>query len=357
MSDLPRPRASFLPFLVTAVVIGLLALVLMPVVSNMREAGRRAQCINHLRQLALAVREYHDAQNQLPPLATDEGHWTWVALVLPHLPDAKGHEGLDILSPASAEANRARVEQFRLPGLYCPSRRSEAPEPDGLPGQPTDYVAVSTTLQLFWSTSSNGSIVLRAEPPTKDRPARSVTSLAHLTDGQSTTALLGEKRMQRAWLWGQFDKAALVAHHDPNTIRIASNIEGDDRAIVEVERGLAGDDEADDDAYKFGGPHPGVCFFAMADASVRPIKNSTDPRHPALALRPQRWISSRADRVSLLKRHAHGCSKEAGWSHRGGHPACVEIDSRQIDRAAPRASTALAEAGVEPARGLLPRGF
>ncbi len=296
MSDIPRSRASFLPLLVTAVVIGLLVVVLMPAVSSMRESGRRSQCLDHLRQLALAIREYHDVQDQLPPLVTDEDHWTWVALLLPHLPEAKGHTGLDILLPASAEPNRACVQQFRLPALYCPSRRNEAPEPEGLAGQPTDYVAVSTTLQLFWTTSSNGSIVLRAEPPTRERAARSVTSLAHITDGQSATALLGEKRMQRAWLWGRFDQPALVARQDPNTIRIASNLEGSRDFVEEVQRGLVADDEADDDPVRFGGPHPEVCFFAMADASVRPIKNSTDPR-------TLRWLCGRNDgtRVTLTE--------------------------------------------------------
>ncbi len=291
--DRPRPHFSLLAVLVTTVVIGLLAALLMPVISDMRETGRRTQCVHHLRQLALAVRDYHDAQNQLPPLATDEGHWTWAALVLPYLPDVRGHERLDILQPASSEANRAWVEGFRLGTLYCPSRRSETPEPEALPGQPTDYVAVSTTVELSWSTHSNGPIVFRAAPPTAKTPVRSVTTLAHLTDGQSSTALIAEKHMLRAWLWGPVDQPALVARNDPNTIRLASNLHGNDWGAVEFERGLAGDDEADDDTYKFGGPHPGICFFAMADASVRPIRNSTDPR-------TLRWLCGRNDGETVV---------------------------------------------------------
>ena len=50
-----------------------------------REAARRTKCTNNLRQLALAVHSYHDTLNQLPPLATDEGHWTWAALLLPYV--------------------------------------------------------------------------------------------------------------------------------------------------------------------------------------------------------------------------------------------------------------------------------
>jgi type II secretory pathway pseudopilin PulG len=288
MTEVSRTRVSFLAILVTVVVIGLLAALLLPMISDMREAGRRAQCMNHLRQLALAIREYHDVRDQLPPLATDEGHWTWAALVLPYSEEVSNLQPLDFLQPASVQANRASIEAFRLPAWYCPTRRADAQEPDTLRGQPTDYVAVSTTAQLRWSTTSNGPIVFRAAPPTREAPVRSVTSLAHITDGQSLTAMLGEKHMLRAWLWGQSDQPAMVAHNDQNTVRMASNIERKGETTIELPRGLAGDDDADADLYKFGGPHPEVCMFAMTDASVRPVKNSTDPR-------TLRWLCGRND--------------------------------------------------------------
>jgi type II secretory pathway pseudopilin PulG len=293
MSEALRPRATLLPCLVAAVVIGLLAALLMPVIADMREAGRRTQCLDNLRQLSLAIREYHEAHSQLPPLATDEGHWTWAALLVPHLPDVRERDGWDVVEPASAEANAAWVERFRLAVLYCPSRRSELPEPESLPGQPTDYVAVSTTADLLWNTRSNGPIVVRAQPPTREQPLRSVTRLRSLIDGESSTAILAEKHMRRAWLWGPNDQPALVARNDPNTVRIASNIEANRFEVFERPRGLVGDDEDDDDPYKFGGPHPGVCFFAMADASARPVRNSTDPRM-------LRWLCGRNDGETVL---------------------------------------------------------
>jgi len=122
--------------------------------------------------------------------------------------------------------------------------------------------------------------VFRAKPPTSTSPLRSVTTLADVTDGQSCTAMIGEKRMLPEWLGGQFDQPALVAHEDQNSIRIASNIHvrREDGVIEEFPRGLVADNEPDQDPLKFGGPHPQACFFALADGSVRAIRNTTDPR-------------------------------------------------------------------------------
>ena len=54
------------------------------------ESRRRALCANNLKHLALAVHNYHDINNQLPPLATNDGHWTWAVLVLPYLGKDEG---------------------------------------------------------------------------------------------------------------------------------------------------------------------------------------------------------------------------------------------------------------------------
>jgi hypothetical protein len=85
--------------------------------------------------------------------------------------------------------------------------------------------------------------------------------------------------MLKDWLEGKYDEPALVAISDQNTIRIASTVEKDKEDGKEVEklRGLAVDDKDKDD-WKFGSAHPGLCLFALGDASVRPIKNKTDPK-------------------------------------------------------------------------------
>jgi hypothetical protein len=140
-------------------------------------------------------------------------------------------------------------------------------------------VAVSTTsLKRFGYT--DGPIIYRAQAPTKDRPRlRSNSTFGSVTDGLSNTAMIGEKHMLKDWLEGKYDEPALVALNDQNTIRLASTVEKDKPEDKEVEklRGLAVDDKDKDD-WKFGSSHPGVCQFVLCDASVRSVKNSTDPK-------------------------------------------------------------------------------
>src|SRR5437016_1560918 len=106
-----------------------------------REAARRTKCTNNLRQLALAVHSYHDTLNQLPPLATDEGHWTWAALLLPYVEQNVTYKNIDFVEAAKSEKNKSTVAAFKMPQLLCPSRRDKAARKEGdfKGSQPTDY--------------------------------------------------------------------------------------------------------------------------------------------------------------------------------------------------------------------------
>jgi len=253
---------------------------------GIRESARRATCTNNLRQLGIATHLYHDTYAQLPSLATDEGHWSWVALMLPFVEQEETFKKIDFASPAQSEKNKGVVTTFRMGQLMCPSRRGGR-QPiaraggDLKGGQPTDYVAVSTTdLKKFGRTS--GTIIFRAEPPTKERGLRALkshTTFGSITDGLGNTAMIGEKHMLEDWLGGKYDEPALVALNDQNTIRIASTVEKEkeDDKPVEKLRGLAADAKDKDD-WKFGSAHPDICLFVFADSSVHPIKNKTDAK-------------------------------------------------------------------------------
>src|SRR5438876_7957274 len=81
-----RPLVSTLVqacVLVLILVLGLL--LLFPPINAAQEAARRTHCSGHFRQLGIAIHNYHDATNQLPPLATDDGYWSWMTLILPYL--------------------------------------------------------------------------------------------------------------------------------------------------------------------------------------------------------------------------------------------------------------------------------
>ena len=66
-------------------IIGILVALLLPAVQAAREAARRTQCVNNLKQIGIAAQNYHDVTKKLPPMRVWDGDRTWLALLLPHL--------------------------------------------------------------------------------------------------------------------------------------------------------------------------------------------------------------------------------------------------------------------------------
>jgi len=100
-----KPRNSFtvVELLVVIVIIGILVALLLPAVQSAREAARRMQCSNNLRQVGLAMHHYHGAHEHFPFGMADEiqddfprRRWCWMQAILPYI----GQESLhDIFQP------------------------------------------------------------------------------------------------------------------------------------------------------------------------------------------------------------------------------------------------------------------
>lgn len=100
---------TLVELLVVIAIIGVLIALLLPAVQQAREAARRTECINNLKQLGLALHNYHDTFNVMPPLAilgNGSGnpqaarHYTWISLILPQLEQGSLHDQFNFGAPA-----------------------------------------------------------------------------------------------------------------------------------------------------------------------------------------------------------------------------------------------------------------
>jgi prepilin-type N-terminal cleavage/methylation domain-containing protein len=123
-----RVRAfTLIELLVVIAIIAILIALLLPAVQQAREAARRTQCKNNLKQLSLALHNYHDVHNKLPPQAI-YGHWdgtanvprhhTWISMMLPYIEQANMYSQINFSAPAWGQAH---VTGNLLPALLCPS--------------------------------------------------------------------------------------------------------------------------------------------------------------------------------------------------------------------------------------------
>ena len=149
---------------------------LLPSVNRERLGQRRTQCRNNLKQIALAVRRYHDTHHAFPPAYTVDSHGkplhSWRTLILPYLDQRRLYEKIDLTKawgdPLNAEAFKTNVAAF-----HCPSF-------DG-PMNHTTYMAVVGSRSCFRST----------EP----RP------LSEITDNHGETLMVVEVASDKSVNW------------------------------------------------------------------------------------------------------------------------------------------------------------
>lgn len=190
-------RAAFtlVELLVVVAIIGILLALLLPAVQFAREMGRRTQCANQMRQIALAFHSYEGVAGRLPPARTGNNFYFNGALlmVLPHLEKQAALDQFDIDVKYNANADNKRIANLTVPTYLCPSMtlRRTVPDPNpicGETGAPGSY-AVSTGSELCFDLPTlephNGAII---------HPKYGPTSLGLISnaDGTANTLMLGE---------------------------------------------------------------------------------------------------------------------------------------------------------------------
>lgn len=120
---------TLVELLTTLGIIGILIALLLPAKRTAREAARRSQCKNNLKQIGLALHNYADHYNALPPAYTVDSNGkplhSWRTLILPYLDQAPLYNKINLSKawddPANAEACKAAIPGFQCPSTTCPA--------------------------------------------------------------------------------------------------------------------------------------------------------------------------------------------------------------------------------------------
>jgi len=186
-----KSKAGFtiVELLVVIAIIGMLVALLLPAVQAAREAARRSQCQNNLRQLGLAVVGHESARQVFPPGTTAgsdnfrEGEHSGFVYLLPYLEQQNLFDAMDLTVPWKDEVN-LRVAQTPIETYLCPSSPSTLGLTGGLTGAPTDYA---------FSKGPQAYLCSKPHPQWNGMfDVNSKIQLAQIKDGLSNTFAMGE---------------------------------------------------------------------------------------------------------------------------------------------------------------------
>ena len=192
-----RRGFTLVELLVVIAIIGVLVAMLLPAVQSAREAARQTQCRNNLKQYALAVANYHDQYQRLPPSTTvdlsvaatgNNAAWGVPGRVLPFLERANLADVVDLTQPWDGQS---AIDGLRIPVFQCPSDEETARERDPGKGRPR-----------LWPLSYGANMgTWFVYDPATGRPGNGCfvpngsLRLRDVTDGASNTLLLAEVRV------------------------------------------------------------------------------------------------------------------------------------------------------------------
>ena len=308
-SRIRRAGFTLIEILVVIAIIGVLIAILLPAVQQARAAARRTQCQNNLKQIGLALHQFHDANGAFPPArlvldgvrtlspnGTTSGvdEPSWLVHILPHLEQSMIYDDWDLYKPFGSQS--VRLRQTVVQAFLCPERHGGishiAPDssvmitlPCGcaggvqniLGGAVTDYVAnhgdltPGATGQLtdfYWGGRGTG-IIISSHPKMKGTDVvpgwEDKIAIRDIKDGTSNTVMVGEPFVPVGELTkSPYNGPAYFGRHFQNFARIGGP--GVPLALNSSDqRGLM---------YSFGSDHDGIVQFALGDGSVRGISTS-----------------------------------------------------------------------------------
>lgn len=294
MPHFSKPRSGFtlVELLVVIAIIGVLIALLLPAVQQAREAARRMQCSNNLKQLGIGFHNFHDTFGYLPPAALRNEYASFYPLLFPYLEQGNIAEQLDLAAKMTDGDNYAFIntDAAAVPMLLCPSRRSGTQISEL--GAATDYAitgnreSTNECDRLDADNATPGlhySALILAKGGTIDGDGRlqnwrSQTDFASITDGLSNTSILGEKYVPTSNINGHANEGDGTLYYwhisDWKTWMIIRNSKFPLMRGTNITSG--------EYRKSFGSYHPGISQVLLADGSVRNVANNVDPEFTLL---------------------------------------------------------------------------
>ena len=191
MKDKEKSRGfTLIELLVVISIIGILMALLLPAVQAAREAARKIQCANNLRQIGIALHHFHDLKGQFPSGVKVPSRIMWSGQILPQLEQTALYDSLDLGLPWTEHPNETACATL-LPVFRCPSTRAPRHiDAQGINRRvPSNYLACSSGITAFES----------GPEPTVGREegdgvffVNSRVRFADVLDGSSSTIAVGE---------------------------------------------------------------------------------------------------------------------------------------------------------------------
>jgi len=310
-----RRGFTLVELLVVIAIIGVLVALLLPAVQAAREAARRTQCVNNLKNIGLAIQNYHDTHKQLPHSRRQYDYITWAAELWPFIEAGNIATVWDKKQTYYGQTEAARTAQVSL--YLCPSRRSapalsitgdndagtvngenfpggvgdyacvvgdtdpESPESDntyerndGTLKEPTGPFRYGGTID----TQGTGNLRPGVDDLSSVRAKFNVT-FSQVEDGLSNTAFIGEKHVPTDGpngSWFGHIKAKDNSIYNADFWSSVGRKGGHLRPIAQPSNGSEGGQALTEWNKNFGSWHAGICNFVFGDASVHAVSNEID---------------------------------------------------------------------------------
>jgi len=307
---------TLIELLVVIAIIAILVALLLPAVQQAREAARRSQCRNNLKQIGLALHNYHDIHNALPMGAattdtnrdgipddedrTDtgkhQGHWSWIAMILPQLDQASLFNTLKVgdKTPRRSidDLKPGIITQTPMAALRCPTDTSPK-------------IQLDTQRHVNWFGTTTVNYVGNNNDISSGRDLNTRASFnglfgwdctirfAEVTDGLSNTICMGERGIDGIAATFLAVNRRLISHG--NTTYTGDTIESAIGTGGGRLNAKSPNNRAYDAPYRhsFSSLHTGGTHFLLADGAVRFVSENVN-QTPVLS-------ASHADAGALQK--------------------------------------------------------